>query len=91
MFKGPPVSRLYAVDGLIYSPSYRNNSKNKNNDNNDNMIYFCSNWDLRTFKKKIETFTCALWSEAAGESQKHGKQPSSTVGNSHCCGELHGS
>ena len=35
----------------------------------------------------MNTFTCALWNEA---SQKRGKRPS-TVGNSQCCDEVHGS
>ena len=35
-------------------------------------------------------FTCALRNEGDEHSQKRGKQPS-TVGNSHCCDEVHGS
>ena len=42
------------------------------------------------FEMEINTFTCALCNEAADKSQKRGKQPS-TVGNSHCSSEVHGS
>ena len=37
----------------------------------------------------MNTFTCALWNEA---SQKRGNRSSTVgVGNSQCCGEVHGS
>ena len=64
-----------------------------NNENNNNTLYFCSKWSLSSFmwefEAEIKTFKCALWNEAKVKSQKEGKQLSK-VGNSHCCGEVHG-